>query len=290
MGHGGARVVGARGPRAVTALFGRTRARRIANVAVLAAAFLLLLDAAVVEPNAIELTRHPVQAAIAKPLTLAHLSDLHTHGLGLREQRMLALLAESRPDLIVLTGDTVDGGDVGVAHDVLAALHAPLGVFAVQGNWEHWRPPPDEKEAFAVAGVTLLVNEGRIIRPDVWLVGLDDAMAGDPDPERAFRGAPAGAYTIALFHSPAAFESIAPNIDLALAGHTHGGQVRVPLLPPLWLPHGSGRFVAGWYETGQARMYVSRGVGTSIVPVRFACRPEVAIISLVPGNGRERGR
>jgi predicted MPP superfamily phosphohydrolase len=270
---------------AVDAVLGRTRRRRIANVAVLAASIVLGFDAAVVEPNAVERTRHSIPAPLAAPLIIAHLSDLHTHGLGSRERRMLSMLAESRPDLIVLTGDTVDEGDVGVAHDVLAALHAPLGVFAVQGNWEHWRPPATAKEAFAAAGVTLLVNEGRLIRPDLWLAGFDDAMAGEPDPARALRDAPRGAYRIALFHSPAAFDEIAAGIDLGLAGHTHGGQVRVPFLPPLWLPYGSGRFVAGWYDAGKARMYVSRGVGTSIAPVRFACRPEVAVISLIPREG-----
>jgi predicted MPP superfamily phosphohydrolase len=159
-------------------------------------------------------------------------------------------------------------------------LHAPLGVFAVLGNWEHWQPPAAAREELARSGVTLLTNEGRLIAPGIWLAGVDDALAGNPDPDRALRDAPPGAFRIAIFHSPVAFDDMASRIDLALAGHTHGGQVRAPFLPPLWLPPGSGRFVAGWYESGKARMYVSRGVGTSIVDVRFACRPEVAIIRI----------
>ncbi len=80
---------------------------------------------------------------------------------------------------------------------------------------------------------------------------------------------------------------IAPRLDLAFAGHTHGGQVRLPLIGALWTPPGSGRYVAGWYsmsEAPRARMYVSRGVGTSVLPVRFLCRPEVALITLQPAS------
>ena len=75
-------------------------------------------------------------------------------------------------------------------------------------------------------------------------------------------------------------DRIAGKCDLALAGHTHGGQVRLPWLPPLWLPRGSGRFVEGWYEREGSQMYVCRGIGMSILPIRFFCRPELAVITV----------
>jgi predicted MPP superfamily phosphohydrolase len=87
---------------------------------------------------------------------------------------------------------------------------------------------------------------------------------------------------IALFHSPEYFDQIAPTIDLAFAGHTHGGQVNAPLAGALWLPPGSGRFVEGWYSSANAKLYVSRGVGTSIAPLRFLCRPEIAVVIVTP--------
>ncbi len=74
--------------------------------------------------------------------------------------------------------------------------------------------------------------------------------------------------------------AVAGKYDLAFAGHTHGGQVRLPLVGPLWLPPGSGRFVEGWYEEAGTKMYVSRGVGTSVLPVRLLCAPEIAIFDL----------
>jgi predicted MPP superfamily phosphohydrolase len=93
---------------------------------------------------------------------------------------------------------------------------------------------------------------------------------------------PADVYRIALFHSPVFFEEAAGSCELALSGHTHGGQVRLPPLGPLWLPPMCGRYVEGWYDLNGSRMYVSRGIGTSILPIRFMCRPELAIITLMP--------
>jgi uncharacterized protein len=73
-----------------------------------------------------------------------------------------------------------------------------------------------------------------------------------------------------------------------LAGHTHGGQVRLPLVPVFWLPHGSGRFLEGWYTERGSKMYVSRGIGTSILPIRFRCPPELSIITLSPAPSSQR--
>jgi hypothetical protein len=260
-----------------------------------AAAALCALDAFLVEPVRIEVTRHTVRGRVQAPLRLAHLSDLHTPGLGRRERRLLALLGRERPDAIVITGDAVfDGALLGrgwrkedpAAYEPVRALlgrmRAPLGVFLVHGNWENWRRLPGERGFYAAAGVRLLVNEAHPLRPDVWLVGLDDPWRGEPDVAAARKGVPAGAFEVALFHSPALFDRLPEGVELALAGHTHGGQVRPPLLPVLWLPPGAGRYVAGWYARGASRLHVSRGVGTSTLPVRFRCRPELAMITVVP--------
>lgn len=253
------------------------------------------LYACAVEPYWIEVTRHQVAAPVAPALTLAHLSDLHLYGLGRRERALLALLDEARPDLIVITGDSVIDGDFfapapGLADDpayaraaqLLGRLHAPLGVFAVRGNWENLRRLPDERSFWEHHGVRLLVNQAREVRRGLWIAGLDDASNGRPDVEAARLGIPADAFAIALFHSPAAFRSTAGSWPLALAGHTHGGQVRLPPIPTFWLPHGSGDYLAGWYAAKGSRLYVSRGIGTSTLPIRFLCRPELPLLTLGP--------
>jgi len=255
--------------------------------------FLLLVAllggyAALVEPYWLEVTHHTVRAPagvhLAAPLKIAHLSDLHTAGLGRREKRLLAILAAEQPDLIVITGDSLaNGGAYKESRALLSKLHAPLGVYAVRGNWENWIPPGNEREHYRLTGVRLLLNEGIAPRPDFWLAGMDDSASGHPDLAAALTGVPANALRIGLFHSPIYFDLAARQLHLALAGHSHGGQVRIPLLPALWLPRGVGPYVDGWFERDGSRMYVSRGVGTSILPLRFACRPEVALITVV-GN------
>ncbi|PYV93139.1 MAG: hypothetical protein DMG05_02420 [Acidobacteria bacterium] len=276
------------------------------------AAVIAALDAFWIEPDWIEVTHHRVFAPLASPLKIAHLTDLHTHGLGRRERRMLALLEAERPDLIVITGDTVfnggydemfrdaprrlkrgqpstarglslgreNGGRYETCREVLERLHAPLGVWLVRGNWEHWWPVNDERGFYKSVGINFLLNAGKPARDDVWILGFDDEVVGSPNLEAALVNVPPGAFKIALFHSPAYFERIAGRCNLAFAGHTHGGQVRLPFLRPLWLPTGCGKFLEGWYEQEGSRMYVSRGIGTSSLNVRFLCRPELAFITV----------
>jgi predicted MPP superfamily phosphohydrolase len=252
-------------------------------LALLAMACALAVDAFWIEPYALEVTHGYVHAPLATPLKIAHLSDLHTHGLGRRERKMLAALEAEKPDLIVITGDTISGsGTYEMCREVLAQLHAPLGVWLVRGNWENWRPLKRERAFYDSAGVHFLLNAGRPVRADVWLVGLDDPWTGAARPGAALAAAPPGSYVIALFHSPFYFDYLAGRCNLALAGHTHGGQVWLPGLVGLWLPGGCGRYLAGWYEDSGSRMYVSRGLGTSNLPVRFLCRPELAIITVGP--------
>lgn len=119
----------------------------------------------------------------------------------------------------------------------------------------------------------------------IWLIGLDDALAGTPEKQNAFKNIPTNAFKIALYHSPAYFDSLDDQrVDLGLAGHTHGGQIRIPFLAPFWLPEGSGSYVEGWYTRGWNRMYVSRGIGNSILEFRFACRPEISVFYIDPKN------
>ncbi len=233
------------------------------------------------------MTRHTVKAPpgahLSKPLKIAHLTDLHSNGVGRREQKLLAILQQEKPDLIVVTGDSVSRDPNSRSTlEVLRRMKAPLGVYAMRGNWEAWIYKGNDKALFTRAGVKYLVNEAAEVAPRVWLVGIDDAGSGTPNFDSAVREIPSGNFIIAAFHSPAFFQRVGGRAPLVLAGHTHGGQVRIPGLPPLWLPRQSRPYVEGWYEEKGSRMYVSRGIGMSLLPVRFSCRPEVALITVQP--------
>lgn len=236
-----------------------------------------------IEPYWIEVTHHRISAPLSSPLKLAHLTDIHARDVGRRERQLVEILRTEEPDLIVITGDTIVAGYTPEGFSrVLEQFDAPLGVWFVLGNWEHWQSAPMNQSFYEAAGVRLLLNHGELVRGDVWLAGFDDLSAGQPYLEVALSGRPPDVFTIALFHSPAYFDHVAGRCHLALAGHTHGGQVRLPLLPPLWLPPGCGSYVEGWYERNGSHLYVSRGVGTSVMPVRLFCRPEVAMITIGP--------
>lgn len=237
-----------------------------------------------IEPSWVEVTHHRVEVSgLDKELKVAHLTDLHLREWGRRERTLLRLLDEEKPDLIVITGDTSSPGTADeVRYEVLSRLRAPLGVYAIRGNWEHWSPMEDEAALYRRAGIEWLNNRGLKLSAQLWLVGLDDALAGAPDPAMAFAAVPPGAPCVTLLHSPSYLAEVAGRCSVALAGHTHGGQVRLPGLGPLWLPTGSNGYEAGWYEREGTKMYVSRGIGNSVLDIRFRCRPELAIILLTP--------
>lgn len=229
----------------------------------------------------VELTRHAIPAPLASTTTVALIADLHLTGHDPEAEAMLAMVRQERPDLILIAGDiTSTEGSAEIYAGVLSRLAAPCGVWMVPGNWDHWLPVPDLGALCERTGVRLLINAAAEIAPGFWLAGLDDDVAGAPDPDRAFRDVPQGAWTMAMVHCPSGFDQIAGRCAVAFAGHTHGGQIRLPGLPPLWLPAGCGRYVAGWYERDGSRLYVSRGIAAKGLPMRFFCRPEVAIFTL----------
>lgn len=257
---------------------------------------LLWVYAWIIEPNWLDVTRHESWFTTLPEefngLVVAHLSDLHMRGYGARERRVLELLAEARPDVIAVTGDfTLEGSDPAAIRRFLEALSKQkpaFGIWAVLGNHDHWYPPAPTDRAvrklFADAGVALLVNEwGRIGKKldTLTLVGVDDPFSGLDNLGESLRGTQRTPFAILLAHAPQIFvKADLTKFDLVLTGHTHGGQVRLPGLGALWLPAGSEGYDSGWFYGQYARMYVTRGVGTSILPVRFLCRPEIALITL----------
>jgi uncharacterized protein len=254
-----------------------------ALLVLVAIAALCAIDGFFIEPRWIEVTHHSLTAPVAQPLKIAHLTDLHSKGLGFRERRLLQLLDQEKPDLIVITGDTISSrGTYEQESYLLRELHAPLGIWLVRGNWENWFALRNENDFYRANGVHFLLDTSAEIRPGVWLIGFNDTSFATANSEKALANIPDHAYRIALFHGPAFFSQSAESYDLAFAGHSHGGQVRVPLWGPLWLPAGVGPYVHGWFASGRSKMYVSRGIGTTLLPVRFACRPELAIIALEP--------
>lgn len=254
---------------------------RTLTIIVLLITVFILIYSTCFEPHQLESSFHEITIGESgKRLLVAHVTDLHTDGLGTIELKLIDSIRSNKPDIIFITGDiATPGGTAKGYEDVLSKLKAPLGVYFVQGNWEYWEPIKELGHILKRTGIVDLTNKHLHIKDDLWLVGLDDELAGSPQID-TFEGIPENRKNISIYHSPALFKSISKKTDLAFAGHSHGGQIRLPFIGSLWTPEGTNKYDSGWFNEGRAKMYVSRGIGNSILPIRFNCRPEVAFIKI----------
>ena len=198
------------------------------------------------------------------------------------------LVEAEQPDLVVIAGDLVDGTASRYAQEVtpLAALTAPLGVFAVTGNHEMYRDTAAWVEEFRSLGLTVLENESTTVTRDgaqITLAGVHDREGTDrwaPDYDAALAGTDPGGYTLLLAHQPLQAESVqGRGVDLQLSGHTHGGQMwPLNYLVPLQQP-----MVDGLEDVGDVPVLTSRGVGAWGAAVRVAAPPEVPVVTLRRG-------
>jgi hypothetical protein len=239
-----------------------------------------------VEPEWIEITTHSIEIAQSDSRArVVQISDLHLRSKADREARIARTVRELKPDAIVFTGDIIDRAEnLDLLQSFLSQL-GPVPRVAVLGNWEHWSAVDLQRLRTtyeAVPNSSLLVNQRSILTlngGEIEFLGLDDYTAGKPD-GRLMRTRSARSLRIVLQHSPGFFGPKSPSANqsnqICLAGHTHGGQVRL-FGRVLWTPPGSGDYVEGWYETAGCRLYVSRGLGMSILPIRFGSRPELSV-------------
>jgi predicted MPP superfamily phosphohydrolase len=223
------------------------------------------------------------------PMTVALLTDLHLGpflGLGSLE-RWVAAAADLEPDLVVYGGDLVDRAFRGDLADVgrrLATLKAPLGCYAVLGNHDRTRYPDPTPllRTLDGAGIVPLIGDHVRVRSDAVLIGVDDWLTGRPRPDRDVIAVSGGGAKILVSHNPDLVPSLRSPIDLALCGHTHGGQICPPGLGPLVTSSRYGtRYAGGWVESPHLT-YVSRGLGVTLIPARWRCTAELTLFQLVP--------
>jgi uncharacterized protein len=223
------------------------------------------------------------------------LSDLHVGAPHITLDKMREVVRranDQQPDLIVLLGDYVIQGVIGgtfvepeVFVEILRELKAPLGVYAVLGNHDWLLGSEQVTRAFERVGIRMLTNEAvRIERNGsaLWLAGLGDYFSHKDDLEKTMRSVTSPDPIVALTHTPDIFLKLSPQFILTLAGHTHGGQVNLPLLGRRVVPSDFGdKYAIGFVEEGEKRVFVTSGIGTSILPVRFRVPPEISVLTIV---------
>ena len=235
---------------------------------------------------------------------IAQISDLHNAEFGEGNAALLQLLSEGQPDIIVITGDLIDaqhtGIDIALRFAQESVKIAPT--YYVTGNHEASCPQYDTlKAGLESAGLTVLEDEIIYLERE----GETIALLGLVDPDFAIKGdwfgeVPAMVstklknmleqetmYSVLLSHRPELFETYAAcDVDLVLSGHAHGGQFRLPFVRGLIAPDQGlfPKYDAGLYNDGSTNMIVSRGLGNSIIPIRFNNRPEVVLVELHTGG------
>jgi uncharacterized protein len=220
---------------------------------------------------------------------VVQVSDVH-HGrlVPIEEVRRVVEIANAaRADLVALTGDYTTSlrRFVEPCAEALAGLRAPEGVWAVLGNHDHRTDGPLTRQALRRRGIEVLTNENTTLRrgADVLqLAGADDWGWGKADFARAVRGLDASRPTLMLSHEPMALDvPETRDVSLILSGHTHGGQVTLPVVgSPAAYVWKHLKYLRGMYESEGTQLYVSRGTGMIGVPVRIGARPEVAVLRL----------
>lgn len=260
------------------------------RTALILAGGIVATEALAIEPRWLEVVLYDVPVpglpTVLDGYQIAHVTDAHLKELGVVEQSIIAEVRRRNVQLVALTGDMIDAAEnLPILQELSRELRVTgAAVVATLGNWEHWRRIPLDllASSYSDVGARLMVNQGaRIQGVRVW--ATDDDTAGRVDRGGALRPPDTKEASVLLTHSPAVLDQLVPQAsahDLALAGHTHGGQLRLSARLVPFVPPGSGRFVAGWYPTAAGPAYVSRGTGTSIVPARLACRPEMPIFRL----------
>jgi predicted MPP superfamily phosphohydrolase len=244
-----------------------------------------------VEEHTIHLSRLP---DAFRGMRIVQASDFHyaeyTEPFFLRE--MVRKINRLKPDMVVLTGDFISFAPLSTSFarrcapacaEILGGIECPLR-YASLGNHDYFIGPRNVAGPLEEHGIRVLMNAATALERDgqrLWIAGVGSACEGAAEPGRAVPQAASGETVILMAHEPDILPEVARfNVDLMLSGHTHGGQVRFPFLPPFHLPEFGQRYVEGWFRLGATQMYVNRGIGAVGLPFRFRCPPEITVITL----------
>ena len=269
----------------------RVAQRRATPLRTIASGLAQLARAAFAEPYQLAVERHAVGLRRLPRrldgLRVVHLSDIHHSPFTGRAQveRAVEVANSLQPDVIALTGDYVshEREYVEPCAEMLGRLRARRGVYACLGNHDNWVDADLVTDLFTLAGIRVLNNEGFRFEDrgaSFWLAGVQDTMVGLEDLPLALAGSRADEMKLLLAHNPVILRRAArAGVDLVLSGHTHGGQVT-------WRSERSAsgrvrrRILRGLGRRGETQIYVTRGLGTVVLPVRYGCLPEVSLLTL----------
>lgn len=252
---------------------------------ILAVIGFVLLDALWFEKYIIEWNYFDISKSDKNKIKIMQISDLHINKLRYFHKSIARRINKVQPDLIFITGDSVNETEkIETLNKFLELIDKSIKKYAITGNWEYWGDVnlTKLKSIYSTNNCELLINENRTISikgRDISIIGIDDFVGGKADFRKAIKNLKETQTNIVLSHCPEHRDIITKQkgdlyIDLVLSGHTHGGQITFLGFVP-FKPRGSGNYLKGWYKESNPIMYISKGIGTSTVPIRFGARAEM---------------
>jgi len=245
--------------------------------------FFLALWMLLIEPNVLTVKKITIKNKNLTGLRIVFAADFHIKPYeAYRLKRTVKLINMQNPDIVLLGGDYVNGHNPGFTmepEDIaseLSNLKSKYGTYAVIGNHDGWQGKYKVIKAFTQKNITVLDNENKNFGKFT-VAGIDDLQTGKPDIKAALRGA--DGEVIMLTHTPDMFPEVPESVILTLAGHLHGGQVVFPGGKTFFVPSKYGeKYLYGLKKENGKYIFTSKGLGTSIIPVRLNCFPEIVVI------------
>jgi predicted MPP superfamily phosphohydrolase len=283
----------------------RRKLLQVASAALLAGSVALGIDGIFYEPNRPRLIRLEIPVRFLPEafdgFRIAQLSDFHYDQLFsvVPLRRAVDIVNRINPDIVVLTGDFITvpplhpgslarkaAANIEPCSQLLSRLHAALGSFAILGNHDAESDSGRIVATLEQQGIVVLRNRSVPLErmgKRIWLSGIDDVLRGKPDLEKTLRAVPRNEPAILLAHEPDCADRVSRSaVALQLSGHSHGGQIRLPVIGPLYLPPLARKYPWGLHRIGPLTLYTNAGIGTIRVPVRLNCPPEVTLFTLRP--------
>ncbi len=256
----------------------------------LASIGIVLLDVFWFEKSSIHWKKIDLSTNNKNKIKIVQLTDLHFNDNDRKHKNIAKRINSINPDLLVFTGDSIESNVyLPDFNNFLKLINHNIKKYSIMGNWEYWGNIDIERltKIYADNNCELLINQNKQItlkNRNITIIGTDDYIAGSVDFNQAVKNLLPSDYTVLLSHCPKYRDIIIEEknnlkIDLILSGHTHGGQINLLGFAP-FKPQGSGKYLKGLYEDCEPKMYVSKGVGTSVLPVRFGSRAEIPIFEI----------
>lgn len=223
--------------------------------------------------------------ALGLGLRAVQISDTHIDTSVYNLHDLIDLVGSLRPEIIFYTGDlltTVKGLEDSITF--LLSLGELAEVYFVLGNHDIWSglTASQLRDLVHTSNNIFVLDNESVYHDGFWIIGVNDPYTYNSDLNKALQGVDGSGPKVLLAHSPQIIGEAAGEVDVVLAGHTHGGQIRLPFIGPLWLPLPPKylKYDYGLFMVSNTRMFVTRGVGTTFLPVRFNCPPEIVLLRL----------